>query len=205
MGADNILRRCVIEHERPRIFAESHEGIVGGHYVGKDRTQKVLRPGLWWPTIHTDAKEYFQTCDVCQRVGKPNRRDEMHLIPQVTLQVFEKWEIDFVVPINSPTRRLGSRYIITVTKYLTIWAEATPAKDYSTETTTHFLFEQVITRFGCPIILMSDQGTQFINSTIRDMTEEFEFYHQKSTPYHPEENGTIEAFNKILESALTKI
>jgi hypothetical protein len=31
----NILRRCVLEHERPRILVEAHEGIFGGHYVGK--------------------------------------------------------------------------------------------------------------------------------------------------------------------------
>jgi hypothetical protein len=36
MGADNILRRCVLEHERPRILAEAHEGIDGGNYAGKD-------------------------------------------------------------------------------------------------------------------------------------------------------------------------
>jgi hypothetical protein len=32
-----------MEHERPIILAEAHEGIVGGHYVGKDIAQKVLR------------------------------------------------------------------------------------------------------------------------------------------------------------------
>jgi hypothetical protein len=79
MGADNILRRCALEHERPRILAETHEGIARGHYAGKATAQKVLHAGLWWPTIHRDAKEYCQQCDVCQRVGKPNRRDEMPL------------------------------------------------------------------------------------------------------------------------------
>jgi hypothetical protein len=52
---------------------------------------------------------------------------------------------------------------------------------------------------------MSDQGTLFIKSTTRAMIEEFEVYHKKSTPYHPQENGTVEAFNKIPENALTKI
>jgi hypothetical protein len=58
LGVDNILRRWVMEHERPIIFVESHEGIVGGHYAGKDTVHKVLHIGLWWPTIHKDLKEY---------------------------------------------------------------------------------------------------------------------------------------------------
>jgi hypothetical protein len=52
---------------------------------------------------------------------------------------------------------------------------------------------------------MSDQSTNFINSTINAMTEEFEVYHKKRTPYHPQANGIVESFNKILENALTKI
>jgi hypothetical protein len=35
MDADSIMRRCVLENERPRILKEVHEGIYGGHYVGK--------------------------------------------------------------------------------------------------------------------------------------------------------------------------
>jgi hypothetical protein len=66
MGPDEILRRCVMEEERPLILEEAHEGIAGGHYAGKETTQKILRDGLWWPTLHKYAKEYYKACDVCQ-------------------------------------------------------------------------------------------------------------------------------------------
>jgi transposase InsO family protein len=92
-----------------------------------------------------------------------------------------------------------------VIEYLKIWEEVALVRYCNTDTATHFLFEHMITRFGRPSILMSDQGNHFIKRTIKAMTEEFEVYHQKSTPYHPQENGTVEAFNKILENALTKI
>jgi len=44
-------------------------------------------------------------------------------------------------------------------------------------TVAKFLFEYVLTWFGCPKILMSDRGTHFLNEMISAMLEEFRVYH----------------------------
>ena len=78
-------------------------------------------------------------------------------------------------------------------------------KDCTVDTPVHFIFEHILTRFGHQKFLMSDRGMHFLNETIQALTEEFRIHHAKGTPYHPQANGTVEAFNKILEQALTKI
>ena len=129
----------------------------------------------------------------------------MSLVPRVTLQPFEKWIVDFVGPINPPRKITGARYIITATDYLTRWEDVSPVVDYTAMTAERFLFDNIVTWFGCPIVLMSDQGSHFINCTIRALMEELRIQHKKSTPYHLQENRTVEAFNKILEHVLTKV
>jgi hypothetical protein len=73
LGIENILRRCVLDHERQDILWEFHSRVVGGHVGGKATTHKVLQEGIWWETLFKDAKVYAISCDVCQRVENPSR------------------------------------------------------------------------------------------------------------------------------------
>ena len=41
MGVDDILRRCVLEHERNNIMYEAHCELVGGHFQADTTAKKI--------------------------------------------------------------------------------------------------------------------------------------------------------------------
>ena len=57
LGPDEILRRCVFDHERKWVMVEAHAGVSGRHYVGKEMMCKILQDGIWWPTVHMDTRK----------------------------------------------------------------------------------------------------------------------------------------------------
>ena len=115
----------------------------------------------------------------------------MQLNPQVTLQPFDKWVINFIGPINPLVWRSSVRYIFIRMDYLKRWVEVVALKYCNVEMETYFLFENVVTRFGFQMILMSNQGMHFLNKIIKTLVEYFKIYHYKCTPYHPHANGKM--------------
>ena len=47
MGLDDILRRCLLEHERNNIMRGAHYGPVGGHFQANTTAKKIQQSGLW--------------------------------------------------------------------------------------------------------------------------------------------------------------
>jgi transposase InsO family protein len=83
-------------------------------------------------------------------------------------------------------------------------AEAKAVKVDDVKATATFLYENVITRFGCPQILISDRGKHFLNEAIENMASLFQINHWKTTPYHPQTNGQTERVNQTLVRILRK-
>ena len=124
MGLDDILRRCVLEHERNNIMHEAHYGPTEGHFQADTSDKKIQQSRLWWLTLHKDFKKIVSKCDRCQRLGRPLPSTEMSLISVNPSLTFEIWAIDFIGPFPILAKRIGARYIITAVEYVTKWAEA---------------------------------------------------------------------------------
>ena len=70
--------------------------------------------------------------------------------------------------------------------------EGAATKDASPESAAEFIYENVVTRYGCPQSLQSDNGTHFINQIIRALCKILRIKHHLPTPYYPQSNGKIE-------------
>jgi transposase InsO family protein len=87
---------------------------------------------------------------------------------------------------------------------VTKWVEAKALYSSNEQSVVEFLFEEIITRFGVPWEIVTDQGTQFTSNLVKALTEQYKIKQRKSSPYHPQANSQVESTNKVIEAILTK-
>jgi hypothetical protein len=115
-----------------------------------------------------------------------------------------KWGFDFLGPINPARRYTWNKYILVAIDYATKWVEVRALKTNTTIVIAKFLYECILTRFGCLLIIIINQGAHFINDAIKYLTYHFLMKHVSFTTYYPQGNGQAESSNKVLGTLLTK-
>lgn len=73
---------------------------------------------------------------------------------------FQQLGIDFIGVIN-PSSSARHLYVLMATKYFTKWVEAVPVKHATSKVACIFLKENIISRFGVPHKIMTDNATTF--------------------------------------------
>ena len=67
-----------------------------------------------------------------------------------------------------------------------------------------FVWKNLITRFGVPNSLVSDNGLQFDSRAFREFCSDLGIKNRYSTPAYPQSNGQVEAVNKTILNGLKK-
>jgi hypothetical protein len=63
----------------------------------------------------------------------------------------------------------------------------------------------MLTRFGCPLTIVTYQEVHFINYKIKHLTTKFLLKYFSFTTYYPQGNGQAKSTNEVIGKLLTKL
>ena len=88
--------------------------------------------------------------------------------------------------------------------YFTKWVKAKPLANIKDVDAKKFLWKNIVTRFGVPNTLISDNGLQFDNKSFRRYYCKLGITNMYSTSAYLQGNGQVEAVNKVIVNGLKK-
>ena len=152
--------------------------------------------------MQKEALEYMKKCDQCQRFAPNTHQPGGFLNPLSSPWPFAQWGLDIVDPFPKASR--NKKYLLVSTDYFTKWVEAKPLANIQDVDVKKFLWENIITRFGIPHTLISDNGLQFDSKSFRRYYCGMGITNRYSIPAYPQGNEQAKAVNKVIESGLKK-
>ncbi|XP_057451946.1 uncharacterized protein LOC130743735 [Lotus japonicus] len=184
------------------VLAEIHEGSCGHHPGGRSLARKVLRAGYYWPTVEKDAADHVKQCDPCQRHADLHNAPPARLSSLVSPWPFHQWGMDLLGPFDTAPGQL--KHLVVAVDYYTKWIEAEPLAKITSARVQRFFYKNVISMFGVPGVLVTDNETQFTSKGFRDLMDELHIKQRFTSVEHPQTNGQAESANRVILRGLRK-
>lgn len=186
--------------QRRFILQQMHDSKTSGH-LGVTKTLNKIRQAYYWPGLQSDVRSYVAGCDLCARRKAPLKTKRGPMQPLQVGYPMERIATDILGEF--PVTDKGNRYILVVSDYFTKWTEAFPMPNMEAQTVARLIVEEVICRFGVPVLIHSDQGRQYESLLFREVCHHLQIRKTRTTPYHPQSDGMVERFNKTLATMLS--
>ena len=135
------------------------------HYGPRTVVAKLLRQGYYWPTMHRDAKEEIDKCDSCQIHSPVPKLPKTILTSIMAPWPFYEWGMDVLGPLTEAPGKV--RYVIVAIDYFTKWIEAKPLAKTTGKEVIKFVWNNIVCRFGLPAIIVTYNGTNFVNDPFK--------------------------------------
>ena len=88
--------------------------------------------------------------------------------------------------------------------YFTQWVEIEPLANIRDIDVKRFIWKNIVTQFGTPHTLVSDNGLQFDSKAFRQYCSDLGIKNRYSTSAYPQGNGQAEVVNKVIVNGLKK-
>ncbi|CAF3408778.1 unnamed protein product [Rotaria sp. Silwood2] len=190
---------------RTTILNIYHDTAANGAHFGRDKTMHKIKQRYFWPSIYKDIDNYVKSCILCAQFNPRRQKAPGTLKPiQPPDGVWQLVSMDFHGPIT-PTTQRGNKYIISLTDVLSKFVITKATRDNTTHTAVRFLKEDIISKFGTPRCILTDNGTHITSRMMDALIKQIGITHLYSTPYHPQTNGQVERYNSTMDAKIAAL
>ena len=183
-----------------QILKIAHDNL--GHN-GTHRTYMLLKRLYYWKGLKPCVIKHIQRCYQCQRRNKQVVRYATLHSNVATFQM-QFISMDLIGEFHPPATK-GKRYALTVICMLTGYVFCIPLKSKTAEEVLQAYVDNMYSKFGRSMKILSDNGTEFKNKVFEQVAKELGVVYKLYTPpYHPASNGRIKGFDAFLKACISK-
>ena len=183
-----------------QILKMAHDDL--GHN-GIHRTYMLLKRLYYWKGLKPSVVRHIQRCYHFQRRNKQVVKYATLHFDVVTFPM-QFISMDLIGEFHHPISK-GKRYALTIICMLTGYVFCIPLKTKTVEEDLQAYIDNVYSKFGGSLKILSDNGTEFKNKIFEQIAKELGVVYKLYTPpYHPASNGRIEGFHAFLKACISK-
>ncbi|GFO31447.1 Pol polyprotein [Plakobranchus ocellatus] len=201
----NSTLLCDVSTGLPRLLVpqtfqrQVFESIHNLAHPSRKSTVKLVSQRFVWHGLKKQVKRWSQECLACQQSKIQTHVHSPVLNIPVPSRRFSHLHIDLVGPLP-PSE--GFTHLLTIIDRTSRWPEVIPLSRTSSTDCAKALIRNWISRFGVPLDITSDRGTQFTSTLWGEIANQLGVQLHQTTAYHPQSNGLVERLHRTLKAAL---
>ena len=175
-----------------------------GHQ-GQDQSLILMKERFWWLGMARALVLAVSNCGCCKQFEAKPQIPGMQ--PIICTEPMELVHVDYVgMEVTMATQEKPVvKNVLVVVDHFTRYVQAFVTRNQTARTTARVLYNEYFSVFGFPQQLMSNQGTGVTSKVIQVMCSWLGIEKIRTTPYHPQSNGSAERVHQTLWRMIGKL
>ncbi len=183
---------------RQNFLNYAHNNPLSGH-LGRLKTLLRLVDICYWPTLRSDVWRYCKECQVCQKHKPSISKLAGHMQSTPVVEPGHMLGVDLMGPFPKSSKQ--NEHLLVIVDYCSKWVELFPLRVAKAPQIARILVEEIFTRWGTPMYLVSDRGSQFTSQLLCLVCKQWSVIQKLATTAHPQTNLT-ERVNRTLKTMI---
>lgn len=179
-------------------IAHFHDQEDAAH-PGIDETFRAISRFYYWKNMRKDVTAYVNNCLTCKTIKTQQKQQKAPFQTHPQRTPFNTISIDVLGPYLK-ARSSRNKYIILVEDIFSKWLEAKALPAVKGKDIEKFLEENIVSRYGLPQTIISDNGGQFKSTQYTQWCARNNIEIKYTPPYHQQCNPVerrVQEFKKV--------